>query len=249
MVEEQQGTEAAIPVEGEVQTPTAEEQLKTLQDQVQALTSDKERLEGGYKGLQKTLSERDRESKKQADLENRIVNIQDTIELLATAVSSRGDVDNLEPSERQDILTQIRKKRDDTDTKRKQQETEEGQREYIQKADALYNRAKAAFANDDDAIEKVEDLLINGRLDRAEARVSKAEEKKEIPKKEDMETEEQRVDKLAQAKFNQLLEERGLLEEYSARPSASGSVQEAMVAYSEGRITSDEARKRGVVFS
>ena len=87
----EKGIEAELPETKEQgkQTPTVEEQLKTLQSQVQALTTEKERLEGGYKGLQKTLSERDREMNKRADLDSRITGIQDTIELLAGAIPTK----------------------------------------------------------------------------------------------------------------------------------------------------------------
>ena len=241
----EKGNEAEIPEPQEIQTPTADEQLETLKSQVQALTSEKERLEGGYKGLQRTLEERNKESRKQADLENRITGLQDTIELLATAVSARGEIEQLEPDARQDVLAQLRKQRSEQEAKRKTEESQIAQREYAQKADAIFNRAKAIFGNDGDDIERVEELLIGGRLDRAEARVLKGEQGKEKP----LETEEQRVDKLANEKFQKLLKDKGLLEEHSGYPTASGGTpQEVMSLYIDGKIDAEEAKRRGVKF-
>ena len=238
--------ELKTPEPEEQQAPDPTEQLKTLQAQIQSLTEERERLDRGYKGLQKTLSEKDRETKKQANLDSRINGLQDTIELLATAIASGGNAEEIEPSQRQDVLAELRKQRTTQEAKRKEEETKQTQQEYAQKADAIYERAKTAFANDDESLERVEDLLMNGRLDRAESRVVKAEGKSNPNKGE---TEEQRAEKLAQEKFNKYLEERGLLEEYSGLPSAgSGTSQDAMKQYIEGKITADEAKKRGVKF-
>ena len=249
--------EEGLPEVQETPTPTAEEQLKTLQSQVQALTTEKERLEGGYKGLQKTLSERDRDLRKQTDLESRIAGIQDTMELLAGAIQARGEIEETDFETRetkvkkgQDILGEMKKRRDADDAKRKQEENLRISQEYNQKADALYTRAKAVFGEGDETLERVEDLLIAGRLERAETRVSKAESAKGVKGNKTMETEEQRIERRASERLQAELEKRGLLEEFTSAPSGKmTSIAEATKLYKDGEITVEEARKRGVIFS
>ena len=231
------------------ETPAAEESLDTLKSQLASLNMELVQTKKGLSTAHQTINEKDKEIKRRANLETRIDGIQDTIEVLATAVAARGEVDDLDPAKRQDILADLKKRRDEQAAKAKQRELAETQQEYSQKADALYERAKIVFAEDDDSIERIEDLLTNGRFDRAEARVTKAEGSKvSKPKETNVETEEQRIDRLAEEKLRKTLEDRGLLENYSSTPSGSGSVTEARKLYADGQITSEEAKKRGVVF-
>ncbi len=209
--------EAGKPEE-ETSTQTG---LETLTTQLQKATVELEGLKKGYATVQQTLAERDREIKRRTDLESQIAGIQDTVELLATAISTKGEVENLDGTERQDILTELKKKRNEQEAKRKQEETLRSQQEYNQKADTIYSRAKAIFGDDDEAIERIEDLLIQGRQERAEARVAKAEKSKQTTSSE---PEEKRIDRLADEKARKLMEEKGLLTSETGQPSASGGV-------------------------
>ncbi len=241
--DEKEATEEKQPE----QTP--KETVEALQAKLQTMEQELNKRNEDVRGLNKTLQQRAEEIKKRADLEGRIEGLQDTVELLATAIAFKREPDSLETGERQDILADLKKRKTEQEAKAKQKELAETQQEYAQKADALYTRAKAIFADDDDAIERIEDLLGNGRLERAEARVMKAEKSKETPKKSG-ETEEQRVERLAQEKFQKHLEEKGLLDTYSSAPSGTGgSSQEAMSQYIAGKITAEEATKRGVKFN
>lgn len=238
-----QGTE----LEEENHPSTAEEQLKTLMSEIETLKAENARLDGGYKGIQRTLSERDKELKKQADFDSRLNGLQDTIEILATAVATGGSIEDVDPSQRKDVLAELRKQREQQAAKRKVEQNQQEQQDYAQRADAVYSRAKEAFSDDDDALERVEELLMNGRIDRAEARVVKAEGQKGSTSKK--ETEEQKIERLTQEKLNKVLEERGLLEEFSGSPSSgTNNSQKAMRDYIDGKITADEAKKRGAEF-
>jgi len=228
MVEEEKEPEATLTEKQQEQTP--QETVESLQVKLKQMEQELNQRTDNVRSLNLTLQQRATELKRRADIESRIDSLQDTIEVLATAVASRGEIEELDPTKRQDILAELKKKRADADAKAKQKELTEVQTEYTQKADALYNRAKAIFADDDDAIEKVEDLLTNGRLERAEARVAKAEQKKVPSKEGKMETEEQRIDKLAEEKLRKHLEERGLLETYTTTPSGSGIFSRKQIA-------------------
>jgi len=218
-----------------VETPTQVSELATLQAELEALKTQNQRLpelEKGFKSLQQTLTEKDKELKRRADLDSRIDGIQETIEVLATAMASRGDVEELDPEKRQDVLAELKKRRADQEAKAKQREITETQQEYAQKADSLFARAKIAFADDDEGIERVEDLLMSGRFERAEARVVKAEGKKVLAKDGKVETEEQRIDRLAEEKHRAYLEGKGLLDNYSSTPSSSvGEIPTSLEQY------------------
>ncbi len=236
MVEEVKGKEAEEPKQVQ-QTPTAEEQLKTLQSQFQALTSEKERLEGGYKGLQRTLDERTKEGKKAADLESRFYAMQDSIELLATAVSAKGGIENLEPDERKDILADLKKRRQEQELKRKQEESQRTQEEYIQKGAVIYAKAEEVFGDDVETLHYIRNCIRANDLDLAERKITKAE-KKETPKV--VETEEEKRAKMKR----EIMDELGLLEEHSALPSGrSQSFADIEGKYAKGEITTAEYRK------
>ena len=230
------------------ETPTQSPEMVALETKLAGLQVELEQTKKGLSTAHQTLTRKDEELKHRADLENRIDGLQDTMEILATAISARGEVEEFGSEKRQDILAELKKRRNEQDAKTKQKELLDTQQEYARKADALYARAKAAFGNDDDAIERIEDLLGSGRLERAEARVMKAEQKTNPPKDNGKETEDQRIERLAEEKLRRHLEERGLLETYGVTSSGSGTAQEAMGLYVKGKITAEEAQKRGVTF-
>ncbi len=222
--------------------------VEALQKQLASLQTELEQTKKGLSTAHQTLTAKDKELKRQTDLESKIGGIEDRIELLATAIVTKTNPDEIGLAEaKPDVVKMLRQLGEEQEAKRKQQGLLATQQEYAQKADALYARAKVIFLDDDDAIERIEDLLGNGRLERAEARVVKAEKVKGTPKNK--ETEEQRIDRLAQEKYQKLLEEKGLLETYSTSPSGSGgSVADAVRQYANREITEAEARKRGVKF-
>ena len=234
------------------QTPkeTPPVDVEAIQKQLVSLQMELDQTRKGLSTAHQTLTAKDKELKRQQDIESKIGGIEDRIELLATAFVTRANPDEIGVAEaRPDVVKMLKQQREEQEAKRRQQDSLATQQEYAQKADALYTRAKAVFVDDDDAIERVEDLLANGRLERAEARVIKAEQKKTPVKDSKMETEAQRIDRLAEERLQKHLEERGLLETYSNTPSGSGgSALEATRQYAAGEITAEEARKRGTKF-
>jgi len=234
MAKEEKGQETSdfgvrIPPETEPpkdETPT--EDLAALSDQLSQLKIELEQTKKGLSTAHQTLTEKDRELKKRADLELQIGGIQETVELLATAIASGRQAESFEPAEKQDILADLTRKRADLEAKRKQAETEQTRLEYVQKADAIYARAKDAFGDDDDALERVEDLLGNGRLERAEARVSKAEQSKT---KKPSETDEQRIERLVAERLTEELRKKGLLETHDGSPQGGTDFEQARADY------------------
>lgn len=232
----------------EAVTQQAQETVESLRSQLGQIQEQLKKREDDVRGLNRTLQQRAEEAKKQDNLRGEIAGIQDTIELLATAISAKGQLEDVEPSERQDIMAELRKRKEQQEAKRKELETQSAQQQYAQRADAVYSRAKSIYGDNDDAIERIEELLMNGRIDRAETRVAKAEQGKGDTAK--VESEEQRIDRLVNERLQKKLQEEGLLESFTATPSGGGgSVADAMAKYAAGEITTEEAKKRGVKFN
>jgi len=160
----------------EVTPPTPEEQLATLQKELDKTKVDLDSRDKGLRTAHQTLTEKDKELKKRTDIDTRLDGFEETQRILAATMSERlASGEGLDPTEKTDYLKQF-----DDIAKRQKVEREtlqaKGQQdEYNRQADAVYVRAKEAFKDDEDAIERVEDLLSAGRLERAEARVAKAE--------------------------------------------------------------------------
>jgi hypothetical protein len=98
-------------------------------------------------------------------------------------------------------------------------------------------------------LERVEDYLRTGNLERAEKRIAKAEGEKK-PVVENKETEEARIARLIEEGVRKKLEEKGLLQTNELQPSgSSATVDEAYALAAQGKITWAEAKKRGAVFT
>jgi len=205
MPDEGKETEEIQVEELEEKTPTAEEQR--LQEELSRVT---EELTGTKKGLStahQRLTQKDVELKRQVDLHGRLDDLEDKLKLLVAAQAaginvSEEEIEEMPVKKRQD-LTKIYENLDKEQKTRREQAQKRAEAEaYKAQADALYARAQTVFTNDEEALEKVEDYLTYGRLDRAEKRIAQAEKP---PAKE---SEEERIERLVQerlAKENPLL--------------------------------------------
>lgn len=233
------------------QTPTQPvEDIGTLKQQLQQLSEELNQTKKGLSTAHQTLTQKDQELKRRGDLDNKILGIEDRIELLATAIASGrdpGEVDESSDSrpKRQDILADLARKKNEQDAKRKQED-------YNRQADSVYERAKVVFADDEDSLDRIDDYLRLGKLEQAERRVAKAEQPKQVVKTESaksVESEEQRIDRLVNERLNKVMKEKNLLIDETGGPSAvSASAMEATALYARGAISESEARKRGVRF-
>ena len=239
----QEGNEVETTGEQEAQAPTPEEQLKALQTQVEILTLEKGESDKSYKGLQRVLTQKDNEFKKQGDIDSRINGLQDTLEILATAVATGKNAEDIDPEQRQDVVALLKKQRAEQETKRKQDESQRSQQDYATQADTVYAEAQELLKDSDDPEQLIEikDFLIDGKIDRAKARLGKIKGKAPSQSKE---PEEQRIERLAEEKSVAKLKERGLLEEFPSQPSArSSSWAETERKYAEGEIDTMEYSK------
>lgn len=230
----------------EVQTPTPEEQMAAIRTE---LTDYKAKLESTEKGLRtahQTLTEKDKEIKRQANIETRLEELGERMELLATAwaTSSGQSEDSLDTykEQKRDVLEDLRKVKQDQDKKRKEDQLKVEQEEYIRNCDAIHARAKEVFADNEDAIFQVRAYLRSGDLDLAESKIAKAEVSKKTP----TESSEARIERLAEEKARARWEKEDLLETDTGGPSASSvSAMDATEKYIKGQITAEEAIKRG----
>jgi len=249
--------------ETEVTQETEEQQEQTQEETVESLQAKLQASEKAYSdtqdkltkrdqdvvGLNKSLQQRAAEAKAQTDIDTRIDGLQDTVELLATAIASgKASIDDVDDATRPDIVAELKKQRTQQASERKAKQDQEKQEEYNHMANGIFNRAKMVFGNDPDAVEKVEDLLFNGRIDRAEERVARAESKGtklEENSEGKRETEDEKIDR----KAKELLADRGLYTEFNTLPSAvTSDARKAMEEYGQGKITVEQAQKRGASF-
>ena len=222
----QEGTEPVIP-EREPQDPTTEERLETLTAQLTQAQAEKAKAEESYKGLQRTVNEKDSQIKKQGDLDSRIGLLTDRIDLIATAIASgAGSVDDMAgvPTEaRNSMLAQLEALK--ADEKRKQEETEKRTRdeESLNTVRSYQGRVESlGLTIEDDAYMQVYDLVTSGdplKMQRADIILNKLEKEK-VPdekKETDMET---KAEARAQELLRQEMEKRGLLKNDNSTPSA-----------------------------
>lgn len=240
-VEEKGSTEPEVeptPSTAEKVEPTPEEQVVTLQTQIQQQQAQLAEKDESYKGLQRTLNIKDSELKKYGGFDTRVGGLEERFELMAALLDRRLASGELEEGEKVEL------KKEFADIKKRQVEAikEEGiksqQEEYSRKADVLFAEAKTVFKGDDESLEKVEDLLMSGRYERAEARVAKAKEIKvpNEPAKGSTETEEEVFERIAR--------KRGLLKGESLTPSGkTRTPQQALDAYIAGEIGEEEYAK------
>ncbi len=242
-------------VDEQVVEPVVED-INTIKGELAKLKAELEQKDKGFKTLQQSLSQRDKELKTQSDFTTRLAGIEQglkeqreisELQAAAIALGREGSEDELSK-----VSTLLRTKVAEQDANRKQFEVRRQQeqsasaaQEYNQKADAVFAQAQTLFEGDD--LKDIEDLLKSGNLVVAQREIRNASKGKtpvtkvETPK----ETDDERIAKAVQAE----LKKRGLLESDNGTPGGSPtSAQQAMSDYISGKITSDEATKRGVNF-
>ena len=164
----------------EVIAPTAEE-MTTLQQTLEETKTKLEQTEKGLKTAHGNLTAREKQIRELSDTNSRLDGLQETQKIFAAMLAEKGQIDEDVTPERKidylkkfDEIAENQKRQREVDTKKAQQE------EYNQKANAIYERAKEAFKDDSESLERIEDALSLGNLERAEKRISKAEEPKKV---------------------------------------------------------------------
>jgi len=205
-------------------TPTAEEQLATLQQQIDQVTKERDETKKGLSTAHSRLTEKDLELKKRAELDTRLDGLEATQRFLIGALQEKGyapDDETLE-TKKTDYLQQYDNLVSRKKAEREQESIKAQQEEYNRRADAVYARAKEAYGDDDESLEKIEDLLSSGRIDRAEAKLEKAVKTTDTKKK--VESEDERFARRLEEEKRKWMEETGQLESETGVPSASGGL-------------------------
>ncbi len=179
-MEEEQGKQEEVQATTETpQVPAPAPTTPTAEERLQALQAEFDKEKQSRKSLEGILRQKDTTIKQQANVEASIAAINDRIELLATAIASKGseeDVANLPKEERNKVLDQIKQMKQ-AEIVRKQQE------EFVQKGLEFKQRVEAAGLTDaDEAYWELEDLVSRGKLSYADTKLKKIEREKEKEK-------------------------------------------------------------------
>ena len=221
--------------EAVVVEPTPEEQVVTLSAQITELTKQVGEKDESYKGLQRTLNQKDAKLREQAEIGVWQKGMEDRFEIMATLLDKRlasGEMDEGEKANLKQEFTELGKRQ----TREMADARERAEAEaYGEKARAVYARAQKAFGDDIDSLDKVLYNLDKGRLGEAETRVSKAEKEAKVPNepKGSTETEDELVERIAR--------KRGLLKGESLIPAGKTRTPEQVAKdFIEGKATHEE---------
>lgn len=229
------------------QTTTPEVDIASLQTKLTKLETELEQTKKGLSTAHQTLTAKDRELKSQSDLRAEIQGIREDMELLAVGFATKGEEEPTDGVSRQNVLTELQKRRVAAEAKRKQETDAIARQEYNQRADVIYAQAKTLYGEgEEEKLEDIEDLLKSGNIVRAEQRIARAAKSK--PAVTPKETDEERIERLVKERMEAKYP--GVYSSDIGTPSGSRvSVEEAEAAYARGDITAEEAKKKGVIFS
>jgi len=216
--------EAKTPEPAEARTPTAEEQLAALQQQLTEVTVDRDAKDKGLRTAHQTLTEKSKELSKQTDIQSQIDELTATQRMVIGAMQERGlapDDETLE-TKKTDYLKgfddYVKQKKQDRDATQKQAQ----QDEHSRQCDTIYAEAKEAFKDDEDALFQVRTFLMNGATDLAEQKIAKAKKSADTKEKV-MESEEERIERITEEKLRKKMEEKGMLESETGAPAGAGA--------------------------
>ncbi len=248
-------TEPEKGTETEQKTPTPEEQLVTLQAELDKERGERTKLvqfaeekEKGFKSLQRELSERDKKLSSFSALHEEIQATREDQKLLAAYVASlagRTEDDFEQAKGNKDALLK------QLEEKEKQRTVVKQQKELQERAESIRQRVESlGYTPDTEEYHEIRNLVRNGDFEYAELKVKKIEEKRNVGNKEpetkpeSKETEEQRIERLAKAMYQKMLEDKGLLTSDAGTPSQGvSSYAEAAKKYAAGEISSEEFKK------
>jgi hypothetical protein len=251
-IKQEQTTEAAPVVPEAPKTPTAEEQLASANAELARIKAELESKDKGLRTAHQTLTQKDKALKEQTDLRVELAEQKEYLKVLAAIVAeNKGtETEGLEPEKKQNLLKVFEAKEAELSKKREVELAKQKQEDYNSKADAIWVKAQTLFAGNDDMLERVEDYLRTGNLERAEKRIAKAEgEKKpvEIPKVENKETEDVRIARLVEEGIARKLKEKypDILASDDGKPSGGQSSDDKfMERYGQGLETDHKRAKQ-----
>jgi len=247
MTLEQEGTETAVPEEGE--QPLTAEQVDELKSQLRTANEKIESQEKSYKGLQQTVNQKDTELKRQGDLRGEMEALRESQKLTAAILAESTSIDpnDIDTNTRAKLMQKLETETQRIESDGRRRAAEAQQAERTTQATAIYERAKTAIS-DPIALKDIEISLVNGvtgnnplELEKAELLVAKAEGSKGEEVKE---TEEQKVERLVEERYNKKLEDSGLLKGEGTRQGGANETDEAIrAAYIANPDNPENARK------
>ncbi len=203
-------------VETQVVTPPVED-IATLKSEMAKLTEELAQTKKGLSTAHQTLTSKDTELKQLRNQTDKLNELEERMELIATELATNSDFNSPDLNEKKhDVRAILNQKKVEQDAKRKAED-------YNHQADAVYERAKIVFANDEDKLFSIEDWLLSGKISRAEGVVSKAEAKPSVvaTPQPPIESEAERVGKLVQEGVKAELIRRKILIDESGSPSGN----------------------------
>ena len=238
-------TEVEVVEEKPEQTTIPEESVETLKSQLTKLTDELAQAKKGLSTAHQTISQRDAELKRKADIESDIVGIREEMQLLATAIVTKQSEDSDAP--KPDILASLRARQAEQDVKRKTTEAAALLESYRKRVEA------AGLTEDDEDYWSIYDearTLDPVKLKKVDIRLLKLEkEKQKVATPQNDEDKKKELDRLIDEGVRKEMERRGLLKDETSTPSKGrGTPQEAMLQYAQGKISAEEAKKRGASF-
>ncbi len=246
-VEGQNVQEGVTPATPPPQSPTAEEQVKSLQAQLDTVKQEKERFEKGYKGLQTTVNKTTEELKRQSDLRSDIEALKETQKILAamlqeTKAVPEENLDNLPQGKKQDYLKQFEDVQKRVETKRQFEAAQTKGEEYRQKVEGL------GLTNKDKAYFQIRNAVREGDFEYADHLIAEAEKEKKVPEQK---AETPKEETPSDATVEAYLRKKGLLKTETVLPSGGNrSIDDIRKDYIAGKITDakyeEECRARGV---
>ncbi len=226
------------------QTPTpVVEDLASLQAKLTNLETELKQTKQSLSTAHQTLTRKDTELKSQSDLRAEIQGIREDMELLAIGFATKGEEEPTDGVSRQNVLTELQKRRANADTKRKQDTDAIARQEYNQKADTVYAQAKTLYGEgEEEKLEDIEDLLKSGNIVRAEQRIARAIKSKTPKVETPKESEEERIERLVKERMEAKYP--GVYASDIGGPSGSRSnFAEIERQYAEGEITNEQYSK------
>jgi len=248
-VTEDTTTEPQTPV-----LPASKEEL----DALIAVAAEKAKLEAQeeYRGIQRTVSKKDREIE---ELRKRVSQPPETTEDLSIYEAMIADRKGRAEYESNDpVIAQLEAKLNAA----KQKQTRDNQARYQErvtreswdKCSKLIEDAGLDLDDEklDDFRDAFDDAKDTGRFERAERKLNRILGK--VKPEAKGETEAERIERLAEAKSEEKLlakmAKKGMVDTDNSEPSGvSTSTTKAMEEYVKGKITAEEAKKRGCVFN
>ncbi len=231
----------------EQQTPTQESEASQLKAEIERLKAQVDEKDKGFKSLQRELSEREKKLQSVSTQEEKLQALRDDFKTLAAWVASSAgktpeEYEEAKTTNKDNLLAEFEKRE-------KQRQEQQRIQELKQKGDEFRQRVEALGLTDkDEEYWDIHDLVIDGKLQRADVKLKKLEAKKEVPVEnktlEKKESEDERINRLVEERLQKAMEAKGLLTSDAGTPS-SGAMDrhKANQKYIAGEISRSEYEK------